>query len=69
MFYLAEKIWDRTYSGQAFMTLSQQVILSLKTFIEANLNRLESGQLFIWLYVSLVESPDVSFCYVDCTFR
>ena len=42
------------------MTLRQQVILSLKTFIEANLNRLESGQLFIWLYVSLVESPDLS---------
>ena len=42
------------------MTLRQQVILTLKTFIEANLNGLESGQLFIWLYVSLVESPDVS---------
>ena len=42
------------------MTLHQQVILSLKTFIEANLNRVESGQLFIWLYVSIVESPDLS---------
>ena len=50
----------RTLLGQAFMTLRLQVILSLKTFIEANLNRLESGQLFIWLYVSLVESPDLS---------
>ena len=52
----SKKIWDRTLSGQAFMTLRLQAKLSLKTFIEANLNRVESGQLFIWLYVSLVES-------------
>ena len=54
------KYWTEHLLGQAFMTLRLQVILSLETFIEANLNRLESGQLFIWLYVSLVESPDLS---------
>ena len=37
--------------------------------IKTNLNWLESALLFIWLYISLVESPHLSLLHIDCSFR